>query len=308
MAAEWFPVDVSLDTKPEVQELVDLTGEPVEVIVFRLLKLWGWVQLNTADGRFRSTPARLGRICGGDAPFWEAVATVGWILFDGETAQIPKWEERFGGAAKRRAQKNSRQSKWRRSGGACVDAHEAQQRLQERLACASTEQDITGQDRTEEEIQPAAPVATSEPPKRRTRSQPQSAVSWNADAGWQGITDADRQEWATAFPGAVIDQELAKATSWLKANPSRAGRRNWRAFVVRWLGKCQERGGTNRTPSVRPDERPPPTTQAHRRFFRSDSQKNMTDAEHAAWRRDQRQGGIVAALAGSVKLQDEVSQ
>jgi hypothetical protein len=28
MAAEWFPVDVSLDTKPEVQELVDLTGEP----------------------------------------------------------------------------------------------------------------------------------------------------------------------------------------------------------------------------------------------------------------------------------------
>jgi hypothetical protein len=56
MAAEWFPVDVSLDTKPEVQELVDLTGEPVEVIVFRLLKLWGWVQLNTADGRFRSTP------------------------------------------------------------------------------------------------------------------------------------------------------------------------------------------------------------------------------------------------------------
>jgi hypothetical protein len=34
----------------------------------------------------------------------------------------------------------------------------------------------------------------------------------------------------------------------------------------------------------------------------------MTDAEHAAWRRDQRQGGIVAALAGSAKLQDEVSQ
>ena len=25
MAGEWFPVDVALDTKPEVQELVDLT-------------------------------------------------------------------------------------------------------------------------------------------------------------------------------------------------------------------------------------------------------------------------------------------
>jgi hypothetical protein len=305
MAAEWFPVDVSLDTKPEVQELVDLTGEPVEVIVFRLLKLWGWVQLNTADGRFRSTPARLGRICGGDAPFWEAVAAVGWIAFDGEVAQIPKWEERFGGAAKRRALKNSRQSKWRRSGGADVDAHEAQMRLHERVACASTEQDITGQDITEEEIQPAAPVATSVP--KRKRSQPADAVSWSHDAGWQGITDADRQEWRLAYPACDLTAELAKAGSWLKANPTRAHKSNWRRFVVSWLTRSQDKGGTNRTPGVRPDERPP-QTQANRRFYRSDAQRSMTDAEHAAWRRDQRQGGTVAALAASVRLTEEVTQ
>jgi hypothetical protein len=306
MAAEWFPVDVSLDTKPEVQELVDLTGEPVEVIVFRLLKLWGWVQLNTADGRFRSTPARLGRICGGDAPFWESVATVGWIVFDGETAQIPKWEERFGGAAKRRALKNSRQSKWRRTGGACVDAHEAQQRLQERLTCASTEQDITGQDITEEEIQPAAQVATSEPPKRRTRSQPQSAVSWNADAGWQGITDADRQEWRQAYPACDLTAELAKAASWLKANPTRAHKSNWRRFVVSWLTRSQDRGGTNRTPGVRPDERAPAKSWDERPSYRAEFQSSMTDAEYR--RAKQGKGGTVAALASSVKLTDEVTQ
>jgi hypothetical protein len=56
----------------------------------------------------------------------------------------------------------------------------------------------------------------------------------------------------------VLDQELAKATAWLKANPERAGKRKWRAFIVRWLGKCQERGGTNRTPGNRPEDRPPP--------------------------------------------------
>ncbi len=306
MAAEWFPVDVSLDTKPEVQELVDLTGEPVEVIVFRLLKLWGWVQLNTADGRFRSTPARLGRICGGDAPFWEAVAAVGWIVFDGEVAQIPKWEERFGGAAKRRALKNSRQSKWRRSGGADVDAHEAQVRLHERLACASTEQDITGQDRTEEEIQPAAPVATSEPPKRRKRSQPQSAVSWNADAGWQGITDADRQEWRQAYPACDLTAELAKATSWLKANPTRAHKSNWRKFVVGWLTRSQDRGGTNRTPGARPDERPPAKAWEDRPSYRAEFQRSMTDAEYRHAK--QGKGGTVAALASSVRLKEEVTQ
>ncbi len=281
MAAEWFPVDVSLDTKPEVQELVDLTGEPVEVIVFRLLKLWGWVQLNTADGRFRSTPARLGRICGGDDAFWEAVAAVGWIVFDGETAQIPKWDERFGGAAKRRALKNRRQDKWRRTGGAPVDAQEAQVRLQARLP-----QDITGQDITEEYI-PAAPVPTSGAAEAvRTRAKP--AVSWSADAGWQGITDADRQEWATAFPGAVLDQECAKATAWLKANPKRCGKRNWRRFLVGWLQRCQDKGGTNRQPGVRPDEKPPP--KAWRDEYRP-----------APYRRPREAAG----LADAIKLKDE---
>ena len=82
-------------------------------------------------------------------------------------------------------------------------------------------------------------------------------IAWTPSAGWQGITDADRQEWATAFPGAVIDQELAKATAWLKANPTKAGKRNWRAFVVRWLGRCQDKGGTVREPGRRPDERAP---------------------------------------------------
>jgi uncharacterized protein YdaU (DUF1376 family) len=141
---------------------------------------------------------------------------------------------------------------------------------------------------TREEIQQAAPVATSDPPKRRKRSQHHDAVSWNADAGWDGITDADRSEWAKAFPGAVLDQELAKATAWLKANPERAGKRKWRAFIVRWLGKCQERGGTNRTLGNRPDERPPP--------------KAWRDEYQPAPYRTPKE---VAALAAGLKLTEE---
>lgn len=101
-------------------------------------------------------------------------------------------------------------------------------------------------------------VATSDPPKRRNRSRHADAISWTADAGWQGITDEDRAEWAAAYPGASLDTELAKATAWLKANPAKAGKRNWRLFVVRWLARCQDRGGTNREPGRRPDEKPPP--------------------------------------------------
>jgi hypothetical protein len=146
----------------------------------------------------------------------------------------------------------------------------------------------TIQDRREEKKDiPAAPVPTSDPAKP-SRSRAKSAISWNADAGWQGITDADRQEWAAAYPGAVIDQELAKATAWLKANPTRAGRRNWRRFVVGWLQRCQDKGGTHREPGRRPDEKPPP--QVWRDQYRP-----------APYRRPKE----VEELAAALKLKDE---
>lgn len=250
MAGEWIPIDCNLGTKPEVLELVDVTGLPVEVVGWRLIQLWSWVAMNTADGQIVATPRRLAAVAGGDEQFWLAVERVGWISFVGSTMSISGWDKRFSRAAKARATHASRQDSYRRRSrdGAPSQGGGATPSLQDR----------TGQDRREEEIQPAAPVPTSEPAKpSRSRAKP-SGVSWTADAGWAGITDADRQEWAQAFPGAVLAQELAKATAWLKANPQRAGRRNWRRFIVGWLQRCQDKGGTNREPGRRPDEKPPP--------------------------------------------------
>jgi len=311
MAGEWIPLDCNLGTKPEVLELVDETGLPVEVVCWRLVQLWSWAALNSSDGTIKATPRRVASVAGGDEAFWLAVERVGWVTFVGDRIVIEGWEKRFSGSAKARALHARRQDSYR---GRPRDAAPSQgcDAPPSRGGDASpSPQDRTGQERTGEEkkeIQPAAQVATSEPPKRRKRSQPADAVSWSADAGWQGISDADRQEWRQAYPACDLAAELAKAGSWLKANPTRAHKSNWRRFVVSWLTRSQDKGGTNRTPGVRPDERAPPQPQANRRFFRSDAQKSMTDAEHAAWRRDQRQGGMVAALAGSVKLTDEVNQ
>ena len=233
--------------------------------------------------------------------FGEAMLEVGWVaLHDEKGLVFPNFAE-HNTPNKMRAEPKSDADRARdyrerkKDSGRVTDRHETS-RPEEK--------------RREEKIinTPAAPVATSEPPKRRKRSQPADAVSWNADAGWQGITDADRQEWRLAYPACDLTAELAKAGSWLKANPTRAHKSNWRRFVVSWLTRSQDKGGTNRTPGARPDDRPPPQPQANRRFFRSDSQKSMTDAEHAAWRHDQRQGGTVAALASSVRLKEEVTQ
>jgi len=160
------------------------------------------------------------------------------------------------------AGKSAASGRW--SGDASRIAN-AQQTHSKRIANAchptstSTSTSNTGISSSEEIIQPAAPVvATSDPPKRRKRSQPAGGVSWTADAGWQGITDADRQEWRQAYPACDLQAELAKATAWLKANPTKAHKSNWRRFVVSWLTRSQDRGGTNRTTGVRPDDKPPP--------------------------------------------------
>jgi hypothetical protein len=86
----------------------------------------------------------------------------------------------------------------------------------------------------------------------------------------------------------VIDQELAKATAWLKAHPEKAGKRRWRAFVVRWLARCQDSGGTKRGGGSRPDEKPPP------KVWRDQYQP-------APYRRPKE----VVALANDLKLKEE---
>ena len=119
------------------------------------------------------------------------------------------------------------------------------------------------------------------------------------------MTPEDRQEWATAYPGAVIDQELAKATAWLKANPKRCGRRNWRKFLVGWLSRCQDKGGTNREVGNRPQSGPAPVDLEKRRYWRGDAERSMTAAEYAAWRRDRANGGIAQQLAAKLQVPED---
>jgi len=72
--------------------------------------------------------------------------------------------------------------------------------------------------------------------------KPKDPLVWDGIA-WVGITDADRAEWTEAFPAVSLDGELMRAHLWLKANPERARKKKWRAFLTAWLGRSQEKGG-----------------------------------------------------------------
>lgn len=192
MAGEWLPIDIALDQKPEVQELIDLTGEPVEVICYRLWKLWGWASLNSDDGTVRTTPARLGRTCGGDERFWLAVETVGWIRFakDG-TAEIPGWGRRFSQSAKARALHLERAGRARQT---CADG--APKRTKSaRGECAPAQQKRT---RGEERTIPPPP-----PPDVAADGETLRAA-WNAAA--RAHPARLKPYGADSLPGATLDR------------------------------------------------------------------------------------------------------
>ena len=261
MAGEWFAVDCCLETKPETVEILVATGEPVDVVIGRLVRLWAWAQLNSEDGSIKATTAILARVAGGDEKFWETVAETGWIELGEKTVTIAGWEKRFSQAAKRRMLDARRKADGRKADKTPHDIHSTSAvRPQSVRTDADTFRTAGGleekrREEKREDFQPAAPVvATSDPPKRRNRSQPKDAIAWSFDFGWVGITPADRQAWATAYPACTLDIELVRATEWLKANPTKARKSNWRRFLVSWLTRSQDRGGTNRSAGKTPED------------------------------------------------------
>lgn len=270
MAGEWFPVDVNLGEKPEVLEICELTGCDVEVVVYRLFRLWGWMQMHSADGNARVTLERFSKLIGCNAEFWESVSEVGWLeIRDGEIG-LPGWDERFSGAAKRRKMAAKR-----------VQKHRNASVTQERYESVTTRHDKTRQNNTS--------ISARSRPADAGRSKPADPISWDSSEGWQGITDADREAWATAYPACDIRQELAKADQWLKANPTKATRKAWRRFVTSWLSRTQDRGG-----SKTGQGQPATTPKEARKFWRAEFDRKMTDAEYTAAMRQRRSAGSVS--------------
>ena len=228
MAGEWVAIDIGLPDEPEVQELIDVTGHPVEYVCFRLYRLWGWASMHCADGTARMTIPRLARTCGGDDAFWQAVAAVGWLEIDetAATVTIPKWDRRFSQAAKARLQHADRSKAYEErnpgrkrppppSGAAAPDDPAPARR--------------TGEDRTGEI-----------PPPPREASHPDTAAwatllaAWNAGAG----TEARRRPWKPLQPPPEAVERLAEP-GWLEEALEAIPRLRSCRYFKSWVGLPQ---------------------------------------------------------------------
>lgn len=75
------------------------------------------------------------------------------------------------------------------------------------------------------------------------KSEPVVSIPLN-DNTEHPITQSLIDEWAQTFPAVDVVQELREMRTWSSANPSqRKTARGVNAFVVRWLGKEQDKGG-----------------------------------------------------------------
>ena len=200
MAGEWIAYDIGLPDKPEVQELIDTTGRPVEEIVFSLLRLWGWAAMNTANGRARMTIPRLVRTCGQYQAFWYHVAAVGWLEIDetDATVAIPGWDRRFSQAAKSRLQQADRatsyEDKRRRAGSPGAQAPEASA-----LKRGRGDRGDTGEG--------------PPPPREAAPWKPESPEeTWKAfRAAWNtGASAGNRREWKPTTPPDGWSDRLAE--------------------------------------------------------------------------------------------------
>ena len=131
---------------------------------------------------------------------------------------------------------------------------------------------------SEPESEPESECIRNESPSEILRATPQKRrrtyrIAWTADAGFTGVTDEDIARWKAAYPGVNLTQETAKAHAWVVANPAKGGKRNWAAFLNRWFGRVQDKGGSSGQPAA------PPKT------FRQDAGQAMTAAEYAEWKR-----------------------
>ena len=68
------------------------------------------------------------------------------------------------------------------------------------------------------------------------------------------ITEADREGWKKAYPACDLDIEIAKAGEWVKAEPAKGRKSNWRKFLIGWFNRSQNAGGTR---GVRQERKPP---------------------------------------------------
>lgn len=103
---------------------------------------------------------------------------------------------------------------------------------------------------------PQARSDSAGPQPLDARARPAVVLTIPLVSGEHAVSELDVDEWAAAYPGVDVAQQLRAMRQWSLANPAkRKTRRGIRRFIVSWLGRQQDSGpptnggGTRARPS-----------------------------------------------------------
>ena len=97
-----------------------------------------------------------------------------------------------------------------------------------------------------QEVILANPTITQEKANQEPRTKNQT-ISFDAEGGvFKNVSKSQIEVWEKAFPAVNLDIEMAKAVSWLIANPKKI-KSNYSRFLNGWFTRCQDSGGTKQS-------------------------------------------------------------
>lgn len=236
-------------------EAADLYDDPfAEFYIHKLLLFAGDARV---DGNLGAIPARkLARECvwqGDPKAFVEALVASGWLEREESTShlRIIRWEKYGGRVLKERL-------RWRLRHGRDAenpDAAEPEVETPEELRGVSAEAPCESTGTTasppvlkgegcrvkgeEEDLEKTAllPANSPEPPVITLTAVDKSAVP---------LSTEDVRQWSEAYPAVDVRAELRAMRCWLDANPKRRKtKQGMKPFVVNWLKRCQDKGGSS---------------------------------------------------------------
>jgi len=124
MAGDWIKIEHSLPGKPEVMELARLMNVDEMAVVGHLVCFWSWVDQNLSPEcpAANGTKRGLDRVAGKDG-FVDAMISVGWLTFDGQSVEIPNYEHHLSESAKKRAVESRKKQRQRKVSRKCPDTN-----------------------------------------------------------------------------------------------------------------------------------------------------------------------------------------
>jgi predicted phage replisome organizer len=78
---------------------------------------------------------------------------------------------------------------------------------------------------------------------RRTESKQAMFYDFTSSL-WYGIEDDQVALWQEAYPAVDVELELRQMGEWCKTNGAKGKKQNWGRFIVNWLKRAQDRGGS----------------------------------------------------------------